>query len=136
MICERPTEDISNLLSYQHFCKSRRPVSNRRPSAWKADALPTELRPQRLVGGNLTTSRITWQASRAPAAIAADSPHGLVPLGGEVVLPVPDVNHACRAITVRQSSAYVRPGDDRPYQVERGPAATLELLDVQAAPVA
>ena len=45
-------------ITYEKWCGT--PVSNRRPSAWQADALPTELVPHWM--SNITSSNFGFQA--------------------------------------------------------------------------
>ncbi len=77
----------SNRLSYISFCQSGRRESNPRPSAWKADALPTELLPPVTTHRSAkTTSKSTlWSGRREsnprPSAWEADAlPTELLPL--------------------------------------------------------
>ena len=49
---------------------SERPGSNRRPSAWKADALPTELLPRQLI----SLENLSWKVNQLFSEMIPDLP--------------------------------------------------------------
>ncbi len=68
-----------NLSNHMQTIKSRRRGLNPRPSAWQADALPTELRRQEHRSG-LEPEHSAWKADRLPLTSAAHiAPVGIEP---------------------------------------------------------